>query len=261
MKKIRLFFITIFLISGLIIFHRSGYLEVPETFALKALSPFGKILNSSAISIKSFLSRITTLKDLQNENVELKKKLNARETEIALLEEAKKENESLRKDLEFRLNSGYKTVSATITMYDPTGARQQVLIDKGEKNGLKKAMAVTSEGFLIGRISEVNQETAKITFLTDPSSAIPVFVQNSTATGIVKGQIGYGLLLEKVPQGDVLKQGQTVISSGLGGDYPKGIIVGKIDKIEKSDNAIFQEASVRPEVNFRMLERVIVIIN
>lgn len=259
MKRFQIFLVTIFIILGLIIFHWLGYLKFSEDIVLKAISPFGKIVVKSSSSLQSFWGKFVNLKDLQKENSELKKRLDEKEKELVDLYRAKEENESLKRDLEFKLNSGFTTISADVVMYDPSGARQTVIIDKGEEDGVGKNMAVVSEGFLVGRVQETKQKTAKVILLTDPTSAVPVYIQNSTTTGIVKGQIGYGLQIEKVPQGDTLKQGQIVVSSGLGGDFPKGIMIGKIDKIEKSDNEIFQKASVRPQVNFRMLERVMVI--
>lgn len=259
MKKFKTFAISFIVLASLVSLHRMGYLKPAEDIVLKVLAPIGKVLNISTNSGKGIFSGISNLKDLQVDNKELQEKLNKSEQEIVNLQEAKKENESLKKDLDFKIHSGYETISASVSMYDPASVRQTVVIDKGERDGVSEGMVVVSEGFLVGKISEVGEGTSKVFLITDPVSAIPVYVQNSTATGILKGQIGYGLSLEKVPQGDVLKQGQFVITSGLGGDYPKGLIIGKIDEIEKSDNAIFQGGSVRPEVNFGRLERVLII--
>lgn len=260
MKKFQTFFLTFFFIIGLIFLHNIGYLKSAEDLFLRVLSPVGRVFNISANSGKGIFSSIGGLKGLSVENKTLQNNLNKAEAEIAMLQEAKKENESLRKDLGFQVNSGFETLSASVIMYDITSVRQTIIIDKGEKDDLMVDMIVMSEGFLVGRVVEVSGSTSKVLLITDPMSKIPVLVQNSTATGIAAGQIGYGLNLEKVPQGDVIKKGQTVITSGLGGDYPKGLVVGKIDEIEENDNAIFQSTSVRPEANFRRLERVLLIV-
>jgi len=259
MKKFKTFTISFIVLAVLVTAQRFGYLRPAEDISLKILTPIGRVLNISTNTGKGIFGNIRGLRDLQKENKGLKEKLNQTEQEIISLQEAKKENDSLRKDLEFKIDSGYKTISAEVSMYSPSNVRQTILIDKGEKDGIKKGMTVVSEGFLVGQIFGVNEDTSKVFIITDPVSAIPVYVQNTTATGIVKGQIGYGLSLEEVPQGDILGQGQFVVTSGLGGEYRKGLILGKIDKIEKSDNTIFQSASVRPEVNFSRIERVLVI--
>lgn len=260
MKKTQLFVFSIFFTVLIIFTHSLGYLSPIENILGKAFLPLGKVLNQTANSGKGIFSWAGGLKNLQKENKDLRSKMNEAEAEIASLQEAKKENESLRKNLDFKINSGYEILPASVSFYDPSSTKQSVIIDQGESDGVKKGMAVINEGFLVGKIIDTSANSSKVMLITDPASAIPVTVQNSTATGSLKGQIGFGLSLEKVPQGDVLKQGQLVITSGLGGDYPKGLIVGKIDKIEKSDNAIFQTASVRPEINFRLIERVLVII-
>lgn len=259
MRRFKTFAISLIVLASVVSLHRVGYLRPAEDLVLKVVSPIGKFLNISTNSGKGIFGGISGLKDLQKENKDLQNKLNRAEQEIVGLQEAKTENESLRKDLEFKLTEKYETLSASVIMYDPASIRQTVIIDKGENDGVKEGQAVVSEGFLVGKITEVDKERAKVFLITDPVSAIPVYVQNSTATGILRGQIGHGLSIEKIPQGDVLKQGQFVVTSGLGGDYIKGLIIGKLDEINKSDNAIFQESSVRPEVNFGRLERVLII--
>jgi len=260
MKKKHLFLVAIFLLFIIVLSYKRGYFNKPKIIALKIIMPIEITANNFVVSTRGFILKIINIKNLQKENAELKKELDNKEAQIAALLEAKKENDSLRKDLGFKINSGFETLAATVIMYDPIATKQLIIVNKGEKDGVKKGMAVVSEGALVGKVVETENEFSKILLITDLSSAVPVLIQNSTITGIVKGQIGYGLHLEKVPQDDPLKQGQVVVSSGLGGDYPKGIIIGKIDKVEKSSDAIFQEASIRPEVNFKMLERVLIII-
>lgn len=260
MKKPQFFILTFGALAFLIILHNLGFLKIPERFLVNIFSPVGKVLNISTNSGKGILGSIRGLKNLEKENKDLRERLNESEAEIVNLQEAKAENDSLRKELAFKQSTDLELISANIVMYDTKSVKQTIVIDKGEKDGLKSGMIILSEGFLVGKIYETRADISKAYLVTDISSAIPAYVQNSTATGSVKGKLGYGMSLEMIPQGDVLKQGQLVITSGLGGEYPKGLIIGKIDNVDQGNNSTFQSASIRPEVNFKFLERVMVVI-
>lgn len=259
MRRFRYILISLITIFALIFMHRGGILAVPENFIFAILEPIGKVFNISAGSGKSVFSNFSNIKNLQKENAELKDRLSQMEAEIVKLEEFRKENESLKKDLDFKTTSNFETLTATVFAYDPLSVRQLLTIDKGEKDGIRKGMVVMSEGILVGKVQEVFSSSSKVFLVTDPTSAVPSIVHNSTASGILKGQIGFGLALEKIPQNDILKEGQLVLSSGLGGDYPKGILIGKIEKIEKNENDVFQKAIVRPDIKLNRLERVMII--
>ncbi|MCL4387131.1 MAG: rod shape-determining protein MreC [Patescibacteria group bacterium] len=260
-NKNRLFIAGFFLILFLIFLHNSGRLKTTENIIFKIIAPIGRVLNISANSSKGVFSFFSNIRALSKENSELKDKILSLESEVVKLQEFRKENESLRKDLGFKSYSGYEMLPAEIFMYDPSSAKQLILINKGERDGVKKGMTVLSEGILVGKVAEVLSDSATVFLITDPTSGIPAIVANSTASGIVKGQFGYGLSLEKVPQGDILKPGQLVLTSGLGNDYPKGILIGKIEKVDKTENEVFQKATVRPDIVFSRLERVFVVLN
>lgn len=261
MKKPQFFILTFIFLLSVIIFHNLGFLKMPERLLIDIMSPVGKVLNIFTDSGKGIFSSIGELKNLERENKDLREQLNKAEAEIVKLQEAKVENDSLRKELGFKESTDFELRSASAVMYDTKSVKQTIVIDKGEKNGLKEGMIVMSEGFLVGRIYETDADVSKVYLITDISSAIPAYVQNSTATGAVKGKLGYGMSLEMIPQGDVLKQGQLVITSGLGGEYPKGLIIGKIDSVDQGNNSTFQSATIRPEVNFKFLERVMIVVN
>lgn len=259
MKRFKIFFITLLTIAFLIIFHKIGFLRIPENIILSIFEPVGKVFNNGAGSGKSVFSSFANIKDLQKENALLKDKNHDLEAELVKLDEFRKENESLKKELGFKVSANFETIPATVFAYDPLSIRQLLTIDKGEKDGVKKGMVVMSEGALVGKVIEAKDTNSKVFLITDPTSAVPAIVHNSTASGIAKGQIGFGLALDKILQNDVLKEGELVLTSGLGGDYPKGLLIGKVEKIEKNENEVFQKAVIRPDIKFNRLERVLVI--
>jgi rod shape-determining protein MreC len=118
---------------------------------------------------------------------------------------------------------------------------------------------VVSEDILIGYLAEVNLTSSRVSLITNPNSAVPVLMQESRASGLVRGAIGYGLVLEDVTKDSPLKEGENIITSGLGGQYPRGLLVGKLEKVISSPADLFQKASVKMLIEIEKLERVFVI--
>ena len=122
-------------------------------------------------------------------------------------------------------------------------------------------MAVLTDQGLVGRISEVTDTTSKVLLITDASSAVNAILQSSRLNGVVRGTPGGDLVMDYIPQGALFSVGEVVLSSGLGGKFPKGIPIGQVINIRQRDIDVFQQAVVRPTVDFRRLELVMVVTN
>ena len=223
------------------------------------LSPIGIVLSSIGSGFSNFFGNIGNISNLQKENNNLKTELNKSLGEISRLSEAQKENDSLKRDLDFKKKTNYDLVAANIVFFDPTNIRETITIDAGTADGLKEGDVAVSDGFLIGRLSGLTKNTAKIILISDPASAVPVNIVGSTVSGILKGKIGSGLNLDQIPQSDVIHRGDMLSTSGLGGQYPKGLLVGKVESIQQVSGSIFQAVEVRPMADLTTLERIMVI--
>lgn len=176
------------------------------------------------------------------------------------LSEAEKENEALRAQLGFQQKSTFKTVPAEVIAKDPTDIQKIFEISVGKKQGIKNGMPVISSGFLIGKISEVHYNTSKVLLITNPNSIINGILQKSRTYGLVYGEIGFGLTMNSIPQGVQINIGDIVVTSGLGGDFPKGLILGKVSGIISKQGEMFQTAKLSSMIDFAKLETVFVII-
>lgn len=221
--------------------------------------PVGIVLNQAGVGISSFFGNIKNIGRLQKDNKELNDKLNVALAELARLNEAQKENSALKRDLGFKEETNYNLVAANVISFDPTNIRESITISAGKNDGLKEGDTVISEGFLIGKVMSVSPSTSKIRLISDSESAIPATLSNSSVTGIVKGRIGAGMTLEQVPQSEKVMVGDSVVTSGLGGEYIKGLVIGKVEEIQKISGSIFQLISIRPMVDLNKLERVMII--
>lgn len=258
-KKFSIALLIIVFVAILVFIQSKGFLGNTFSNVNKLTTPFSIFFSDISHQTADTFSGIFNLSKLQTENAEIKDTNNRLQAEVAQLQEAKKENDKLRADLKFVSSANYSYEAAEITVTEPSNLRSVLMINKGKKDGITSGMAVISEGFMIGKIFEVSDSNSKVMLITDPSSAIPVTLQQANTNGLAKGQIGTGIAMEKIPQGEQLKEGDTVITSGLGGEVPKGLILGYITRIEKQDNSLFVTADIRPAANLHSLSRVIVI--
>jgi len=180
--------------------------------------------------------------------------------EIASLKETQQENKRLRDLLGFQEKSEIQSVVARVIGRDVSTEYRAIRLNRGENAGLQKDMAVvTSEG-VVGRILRTTAETADVVTVMDTLSAIDAIDERSRARGIVEGltdtlcQLRFALRTDDIAVNDIL------ISSGIGGIFPKGVPVGLVTKVTRQPYGITQVIEVKPAVDFSKLEEVLVII-
>ena len=121
-------------------------------------------------------------------------------------------------------------------------------------------MAVSVEaGVLVGRVDEVYPLTSRVELLTHSESIVNAVTLDTNAEGIVKGEHGLGVVYDMVLQSDQLKNGDTVVTSGLGQVIPKGLLIGTLQDIRLTDDKLFQRATIQSPVRFDRLRNVFVI--
>ena len=254
------FTICIIIIVTLIIFHQLGYLKSAEGIILRGLSPVEGFFYNLGKRTRGFFNFLSSVKNLDKENAELQKEINQLLAENIKLKEVKRENKFLRKQLDFVESSEYKLISAFVLARDPSGLFQFITINKGERDGVEQGMPVIiSGGILVGKVKETTRTTSKVLLITDSSSRLPGLIQESRATGIVKGKMSLGLVMEMIPQDIKVEREDIIITSDLGGEFPKGLLIGKVEEVQTAENELFQKARVKPACDFRNLEIVSVI--
>ncbi|WP_273701633.1 rod shape-determining protein MreC [Tepidanaerobacter acetatoxydans] len=235
--------------------------EIP---VITALSPAQKILSKIGFDIKDKLNTIPQIFYLKEENEALKQQVAELLQYKQNLLEYQRENTDLRNLLGLKdKNLQYDLEAAEVIARDTGNWFNVILIDKGEKQGLKKDMAVITNEGLVGCIISTTANTSKVMLITDERSSVSAMLQRTRDNGIVKGSIdtaprGY-LKMDFLSQDANLVKGDIVISSGLGGLVPKGIVIGEVVETEKESYELMQYAIIKPAVDFLKLERVFVI--
>ena len=130
-------------------------------------------------------------------------------------------------------------------------------INKGSDDGVKDGQPVISHGYLIGVTSQTTSNNSEVFLITNTRSLVPIILQDSRGTGLLKGGLE-GLIAREIPVDSEIKIGESVLTSGLGGDLPAGIPVGQVTDIISKESEIFQQVTVDSPVNIGKLEVVFI---
>jgi rod shape-determining protein MreC len=257
-KSIKTLFLLCVLVLSIFAIDKIFNLDF-TTKAVTYISPVGVVFSDVGSDVTSFFGNITKIGSLQKENKNLDDRLNNALAEISRLSASQKENESLKNDLNFMKSHDFTLLGARIIFFDPSNIRETVTIDVGKIEGTEVGNPVLSQGFLIGKIKSTTDHTARVVLITDPESATPAMIVNKNITGIIRGKIGNGLTLDQVPQSDKVGKDDLISTSGLGGEFPKGLLIGKIENVQRVSGSIFQAIEVNTMIDLNKLERVMII--
>jgi len=258
-----LIFIILLLLFALVLMslrakQRKG-VEFFDALLMEVCSPFQKASTLVIKTVQGTFQQYIFLVNLEKENRALKKKIAELQEENHRIKEMKLANERLRQLLQFREKNSPSMIGAEVIGQDPSSWFKSISIDKGERDGVKKGMAVVSPAGVIGQVLKTAPHYATVLLITDYNSAIDSIVQRTRAKAIVEGkgenrcQLKYLLRAEEAAVGDV------VVTSGLGGNFPKGLMVGEIKKVDKKGHGVFQYAELVPSADMTQLEEVFVI--
>ncbi|MFQ5847114.1 MAG: rod shape-determining protein MreC [Candidatus Methylomirabilales bacterium] len=226
---------------------------------LESVTPFLKATTYVKRTTQEIWDNYVDLRDVRQENLRLHEEIQALQGRLRVLEESGRENQRLKGLLGLRERTPFQVVPAVVVGKDATNWFHSLLIDQGSRHGIERHMAVIGPGGLVGQVVDVSLSSARIQLITDPVSSVGVLLQSSRVTGLLMGARSGGLRIRYLPVRAEIRVGEVVITSGLGGVYPKGILVGKVTAADRRSGALFQETTVDPSVDFSRLEEVLVV--
>ena len=233
--------------------------EFFDVILMEICSPLEKASTLVIKTVQKTFKEHVFLVNVEKENRMLKQKVTQLQEENHRMTEVKLANERLKQLLQFREATPLSMIGAEVIGQDPSSWFKSVTVDKGERDGVKKGMAVICSAGVIGQILKTTPDYATVLLITDYNSAVDSIVQRTRAKAIVEGkgenrcQLKYLLRTEEVAVGDA------VVTSGLGGNFPKGLMVGEVKKVDKKGHGVFQYAELVPSVDMTKLEEVFVI--
>ena len=231
-----------------------------EQIIVETTSPFQKFIKQTADFLDNVWSSYFHLVNLRQENKELKEKIQDLKIERGQFQELLTSHNRLRKLLKFKQSMNHPVLAAQVIGLDPTGWFKSIIIDKGKTSGVTPNMAVVSAQGVVGRIVSLSPNFAKVLLIIDQNSAVDCLVQRSRARGMLKGLSTETCDLNYVVKASNVEIGDTVVTSGLGGVFPKGLSVGKVVKVRGDYGGLFKDIEVKPSVDFSKLEEVLVIL-
>ena len=231
-----------------------------------AFRPIQSALDEVAGGVASIGAAIAEIDRLRVDNAALRAENERLAIEEAVSAEVRRENEQLTALLQLRAGFEHETVAAAVISRESSEFRRTIGLDKGSNDGISEGdVVVVDGGALAGRVTQVGPDSAMVVLLTDGTSTVIGQLVSNAARGQVVGQLGGVLVMEQIDSGEIVVQGDEVVTAGLelGGGvrspYPKGLLIGQVVDVRRDANAVVQTAYLQPAANLDKLEFVLVI--
>lgn len=232
-----------------------------ERSVLTLSAPLMGVVSGFNSSILSFWNDYLVLVSAQKENLALKESIRRLNVRIIESQDILLENERLNNLLELKRSMQIPTVAAKVIGEDSAPWYRSIVIDRGSVDGLSEGLPVLATSGVVGRIVKVAPNSARVLLLTDHASSIAAMIQRSRARGVLKGKGGGSCSLEFTVREDDVKVGDIVTTSGVGGVFQKGRILGEVTMVKKGEYGMFQTIDVKPAVNTFHIEEVLVLLH
>src|SRR5687768_2134317 len=209
-------------------------------------------------SIRDAWSGYGNLRGVRAENDALRRQLGELQVQFQQERARAERARQLERLLGFQNELSVETIPASVIGASASLDFRGITIDRGSNTGVKTNMAVIAPTGLVGRVVTPTQHASKVQLVIDRNAAAGALVERSRAQGIVIGSNEDMLRMDFVPATADVKVGDTIVTSGVDGIYPKGFVIGKVEQVDNG-NGIYKAIRVRPSVEFNMLEEVLVV--
>ena len=241
----------------------------------RALDPVRSAIAAVGQGITGVVGAVGEIDRLRSENDRLRSDLAGAEQRIAELTEAASENAGLRQLLGLTTSLKMDLLPVRVISRDPSNFTWELGVDAGSNHGVRVGMPVVGSangaGGLAGTVVATSSDTATVRLVVDTRSSVVALDQQTRALGLVSGQLGGQLVMVQVPVTEHLVIGDSVVTAGItfavpgGGvarsSYPKGLLLGRIQAIQRDSNALTQTAFVSPAIDFGSLERLLIVLH
>ena len=250
-----------FLLMTLQVRHETAVVTFTRQALLFVVSPFIKVTSATIQGVTATWRDYVDLRALREENKRLQLETTTLKRRLEQLQDQALETQRLERLLAMRQASRAEFLTARVVGKDATNWFKTILLDRGSADGIRRNQPVLAPDGLVGRVVEVTPNSARVQLLTDPVSAVGGLIQRTRVTGIVSGNLGAGARVRYLPLMADVAVGDEVVTSGMGGVFPKGILIGRITSVERKSGALFQEATLQSGVDLSRLEEVLILTN
>jgi len=256
-----LILVSLMMCVGLIALDQQHRLDGAKSPAEQLIQPFQAAMSRAGDSLHHLRSGSPS--DVQQQLQQVTVERNQLLADNAKLKDLQQQVAELQKQLGFKQSRPeLKVVSANVVGQDPNGTTRTLVIDQGANAGIQVGMAVISPDFVVGQVTDVSQDRARVTLAIDSSSRIGAMLQSNNASGVLFGewQTGGQMQLRYLDPATSVKEGDVVVTSGQTARVPKGLVVGKVTRINRDVQAAELNVDVGPLINFETMQSVMVIV-
>ncbi len=236
-----------------------SYRDPVGRVVLDAVAPFQEVFSGIGRGVGRLWTGYIDLVDAHRDNQRLAERVAGLESELLRVGELERENARLAELLSFRARVEGPVYGARVIARDPGPLAMTLTIDRGERDQIRRGMAVLAPQGVVGQIAEASHAAARVLLLTDHNSGIDAIVQRSRARGIVQGGTDGSCYMNYLSRDADVAVGDRVLTSGLDGIFPKGVVVGEVIDVSRRQRGLLQAAVVRPSVALDRLEEVLVV--
>lgn len=231
-----------------------------ERAVLTLTEPLQQAVVRTGASIKGLWSNYLWLVDTRQQNIATMRANRELRARLLAVNETSLENIRLRKLLDFVEADPRKVLPALVVAEDASSWARTIIIDKGLRHGVHEGTPVVVAEGVVGRVIKVAASSSRVLLVTDASSSIAGLVQRTRTRGVVRGN-GRQLNLEFALRNDFIEEDDLVVTSGMGGVFPKGLVVGRVATVQRKEFGLFQQIELAPAVDFSRLEEVLVLMD
>lgn len=250
--------------------HQLGQLQPIEDLAISLAQPLWRAMLGAGAGAQGVAGGFADVNTLRAQITQLQNQVNELTINRVRLSELENENAILRQQLGYKqAHADFDMVGAAVLERNPDLARvigqdpsnlvRSIVVDQGSAEGVQPGMPVVTPQGLAGRVTAVGTHWAKVLLIIDPSSSVNAVVLSTRATGVAQGDVNGNLIIKYVPQGAAIRTGDLILTSGMGGNFPKRLVIGEVTEVRKRDIELFQEATIKPTVDFARLEFVLIL--
>jgi rod shape-determining protein MreC len=228
----------------LIFLHYIGLIKPIENLAVRILAPIQHRIYAWGADFNSLYASLSVSRDLVEVNKELEAEIESLTVANAQLKILLTESQALSDQTDFLTAAGFEAVQAKVIGKNPEPNLQAIILNKGLVDGIRVDLPlVVAEGIMVGKISKVKANSSEAILINDSRSRIAAMVQNETESkGVIVGEHSLSLKMELIPQNEEVKADDVVVTSGLEPTIPRGLVIGKISRVQTEPNSFWQTA-------------------
>lgn len=254
--------IIFLIVGGVMALALGGYFSSASNVFTGSLVNLQAWFSTRFGAVQDFLTAPRDMAALQQRNAELEAEVAELQTQVIQLQQEVGETQILAALVDFERSNPENTYrAAAVIGLDPSPFLHFVIINRGSNDGILRGMPVVTDQGLVGRVDAVIADAARVQLITDPASKVNVRLQNAKEDATLSGSVTGDVTLDQIPQDTALRQGDLVLTSGLGGGYPPDLIIGQVVNVRARDFDLFLQATVQPVVDFNQLKIVLIIVN